>query len=156
MKNFFKVSLVIGAALTVQSVLIFPSQAETKTEPNLVKSETENSNAKKFTFDFKNTFDYAACLDVILLKYEKRNAELENVFKNDCANNVLNTFGDNLSKNDALQLVKSANLYATEGLENPLFPSLGLRRRIAINLGYVYDTDQNNPDILKYVAQESK
>jgi hypothetical protein len=56
----------------------------------------------------------------------------------------------------ALQLVKSANLYATEKLENPLYPSLGLRRRIAINLGYVYDTDKSNPDILKYINPESE
>lgn len=156
MKKLLKISLVIGTALTLQSALTLSSQADSNIQPNLVKVETEKNKAQKFTFDFNNTFDYAACLDVILLKYEKRDAELENVFKNDCATNVLNTFGNDLSKEDALQLVKSANLYATEGLENPLYPSLGLRRRIAINLGYVYDTDKNNPDILKYTEEESK
>jgi hypothetical protein len=95
-------------------------------------------------------------LDVILLAYEKRQVELEKAFKNDCANNVLQTFGNNLTKDVALQLVESANLYATEKLENPLYPSLGLRRRIAINLGYVYETDKRNPDILKYINPEPK
>ena len=90
-----------------------------------------------------------------MLAYEERSAELENASKNDCATDVLNTFGNDLSKDVALQLVKSANSYATEELENPLYPTLGLRRRIAINLGYVYDTDKNNPDILKYVDSES-
>ena len=66
----------------------------------------------------------------------------------------MNTFGNDLSKDEALQLIELANLHATEGLENPLYPTLGLRRRIAINLGYVYDTDKNNPDILKYINPE--
>ena len=153
MKKFLKVSLVIGTILTMQSALTVSSPAETKIKPNLIKTEAENNTSQKFTFNFTNTFDYAACLDVILLKYEERNAELENVFKNDCATNVLNTFGNNLSKENALKLVKSADIYATKGLESPLYPTLGLRRRIAINLGYVYDTDKNNPDILKYVAE---
>lgn len=146
----------IGIALTIQSAFAISSKADIEIQPNFVKAKKATSNAKKITFDFNNTFDYAACLDVILLKYEKRNAELENVFKNKCATDILNTFGNNLSKDDALELVKSADIYATEGLESPLYPTLGLRRRIAINLGYVYDTDKKNPDILKYVAQESK
>lgn len=156
MKDFLKVSLVIGTALMIQAALTFSAQAETKNQPNLVKSESKKNNEKEITFSFNNTFDYAACLDVILLKYEKRNAELENAFKNDCATDVLSVVGNDLSKNEALQLVKAANLYATEGLENPLYPTLGLRRRIAINLGYVYDADKNNPDILKYVTSEAK
>jgi hypothetical protein len=155
MKNLLQVSLIIGINLTVQSALSIPAYAQIKTEPNLSQSKTLNSKANEFTFDFNNTYDYGACLDVILLAYEERYAELTNVYKNDCATNVLNTFGNNLSKDVALQLVKSADLYATEGLEDPLYPTLGLRRRIAINLGYVYDTDKNNPDILKYIDSES-
>ena len=155
MKKFLQVISIIGINLAVQSVLLIPASAQIETEPNSVQPEIPNSKANEFTFDFYNTYDYNACLDVILLAYEERNTELENVYKNDCATNVLNTFGSDLSKEVALQLVKSANLYATEKLQNPLYPTLGLRRRIAINLGYVYDTDKNNPDILKYVDSES-
>ena len=150
MKKFLQVISIIGINLAVQSVLLIPASAQIETEPNRTQPEAPNSKAN-FTFDFYNTYDYNACLDVILLAYEERSAVLENVYKNDCATNVLNTFGNNLSKDVALQLVESANLYATEKLQNPLYPTLGLRRRIAINLGYVYDTDKNNPDILKYV-----
>jgi hypothetical protein len=156
MKKLLQVSLVIGINLAVQSVLSIPASAQIKTEPNRTQPEAPSSKANEFTFDFNNTYDYNACLDVILLAYEKRNAVLENVYKNDCATNVLNTFGSDLSKDVALQLVESANSYATEELENPLYPTLGVRRRIAINLGYVYDTDKNNPDILKYVDSESQ
>ena len=156
MKKLLQISLIIGITFAIQSALSIPSQAEIKAQSNLDQSQAPNSKIKEFVFDFNNTYDYAACLDVILLMYEKRSAELENVPKNDCATKVLNVFGNNLSKDVALQLIESANLYATEVLENPLYPSLGLRRRIAINLGYVYDMDKNNPDILKYTNPESK
>lgn len=156
MNKLLQISLTMGMTLAVQSALTISSQAEIQTEPNLVKSKTENSKVEEFTFDFNNTFDYAACLDVILLAHEKRVAELENVFKNDCATNVLNTYGNNLSQDVAFQLVKSADFYVMEELEDPLYPTLGLRRRIAINLGYVYDIDKSNPDILKYINSASE
>ncbi|PSB08985.1 hypothetical protein C7B62_14830 [Pleurocapsa sp. CCALA 161] len=155
MKKFLQILLTIGISFTTQSVLSISAQAGIELKPNLAQSPTQNSKVKQFTFDFKNTYDYATCLDIILLAYEKRSVELEKAFKNDCANNVLQTFGNTLSKDVALGLVESANLYATEKLATPLYPSLGLRRRIAINLGYVYPTDKKNPDILKYINPES-
>lgn len=153
MTKLLQIPFIIGITLAIQSTLSISSQAETKTPPDLAEPKTQNSAIQEFDFDFNNTYDYAACLDVILLAYERRNVELGNAFKNDCATDVLNTFGNNLSKDVALQLVESANSYATEELESPLYPSLGLRRRIAINLGYVYEMDKNNPDILKYINE---
>lgn len=155
MKKTLQFLLAIGISFAAQSVLLIPAQAEVKPQPNLAQSPAQNGKIKQFTFDFNNTYDYATCLDVILLAYEKRQVELEKAFKNDCANNVLQTFGNNLTKDVALQLVESANLHATQKLETPLYPSLGLRRRIAINLGYVYDADKSNPAILKYINPES-
>ena len=155
MKNLFLVSLTAGIT-AIQLTLPLSSHAQIESEPsNSTTQDSQLDSSQEFAFNFDNTYDYAACLDVILLAYERRNAELANVYKNDCATNVLNTFGDDLSKDEALQLVESADLYATETLENPLYPSLGLRRRIAINLGYVYNMDKNNPDILKYINPES-
>ena len=60
----------------------------------------------------------------------------------------MSTFGTNISQELALQLIESANVRATEELENALYPVLGIRRRVAINLGYVYEIDRNNEDIL--------
>ena len=156
MKKLLQISLITGIIFAMQSVRPILSQTEIETQPDPTREPGRNSKTQEFSFNFNNTFDYAACLDVILLAYERRNAELKNVFKNDCATNVLNTFGSNLSKDVALELVDSANFYATEVLENPLYPALGLRRRIAINLGYVYDADKNNPDILQYINPEEK
>lgn len=156
MKKLLQISLITGIIFAMQSVRPILSQTEIETQPDPTREQGQNSKTQEFSFNFNNTFDYAACLDVILLAYERRNAELKNAFKNDCATDVLNTFGSNLSKDEALQLVASANFYATEELENPLYPTLGLRRRIAINLGYVYDADKNNPDILQYINPEEK
>lgn len=155
MKKLLQISLITGIIFAIQTVRPILSQTEIETQPDPTREQGRNSN-QEFSFNFNNTFDYATCLDIILLAYERRNAELKNAFKNDCATNVLNTFGSNLSKDEALQLVDSANSYATEELENPLYPALGLRRRIAINLGYVYDADKNNPDILQYINPEEK
>lgn len=155
MQNLFLVSLTAGIT-AIQLLLPLSSHAQIESEPtNSTIQDSQLDSSQEFTFDFDNTYDYAACLDVILLAYERRSAELANVYKNDCATEVLNTFGNDLSKEEALQLVQAADLYATETLENPLYPSLGLRRRIAINLGYVYNMDKNNPDILKYIDSES-
>ncbi|MEM7595155.1 MAG: hypothetical protein AAF383_27265 [Cyanobacteria bacterium P01_A01_bin.83] len=159
MKQLLQLSSTIGVSIAVQSVLLPIVNAQTTVEPIVHLQAQSNQNTtdnqtQEFAFDFNNTFDYAACLDVILLAYEQRYAELENAFKSDCATKVLNVFGKNLSQEVALKLVKSADFYATEELESPLYPTLGLRRRIAINLGYVYETDKNNPDILKYVDAE--
>ena len=154
MNELFKLSLIIGMTIATQSALIIPSYAE-ETKSKQREFISQNSQTKEFSFDFNNTYDYAACLDVILLAYEERNAELENAPKNDCATDVLSTFGNNLTKDTALQLIKAADFHATEKLENPLYPTLGLRRRIAISLGYVYEADKNNPDILQYTTERS-
>ena len=154
MKKFLQTSCVIGITCLVQSTLSISSLAQVNPQTNSPKPPEQKSKVDKFVFDFNNIYDYTACLDVILLAYEKRHAELENVPKNDCAERILTTFGRNIGKNNALKLVKSANLHATEGLENPLYPTLGVRRRIAINLGYVYDPDKNNPDVLQYINRK--
>ncbi|MEM7761324.1 MAG: hypothetical protein AAF298_24825 [Cyanobacteria bacterium P01_A01_bin.40] len=140
-----------------QSVTQSETTPTPETPPQLEPADSQalQSKVQEFVFDFNNTYDYATCLDVILLSYEGRSSELENAAQNDCGTKVLTTFGNNLPKDVAFKLVEMADTHATEGLQNPLYPTLGLRRRIAINLGYVYDTDKNNPDILKYVNQDS-
>ena len=116
--------------------------------------QTQDPRIDRVVFDFKNAYDYSTCLDIILLAYENRQLELQNTRKNECAENILNLFGNTLSKDVALQLITSADAYATETLEIRLYPPLGLRRRVAINVGYVYDIDKKNDDILKYVSAD--
>jgi hypothetical protein len=128
-----------------------PTQTNNISTDTNETSQLNKSKLKQVVFDFDNAYDYGACLDTILLSYEGRTVELQKAVKNECAQNILNIFGNNLSKDAALELVKKANTHATEGLEDTIYPSLGLRRRVAINLGFVYDIDKNNQDILKYI-----
>lgn len=139
--------------VTTESASQPQPETSTATQPNTEATPSE-SNIEKVVFDFNNSYDYGACLDAILLAYEERNVELEKVSKNECATKVLEVYGNNISKDTALQLIKSADYHATEVLEDKLYPSLGIRRRVAINLGYVYDIDKNNNDILKYVTSK--
>ena len=105
-------------------------------------------------FDFVNAYDYNVCLDNILLAYENRQTELEQSIKNECANNILATYGDRISQAVALELITSADRYATQDLEVRLYPTYGLRRRIAMHFGYIYDIDNDNEDILRYTNSE--
>ncbi len=114
--------------------------------------QTEELRIAEMVFTFNNLYDYGTCLDAILLAYEGRELELQNMTKNQCANNVINLFGSRLSKDIALQLIDLANFRATNLLQSTLYPSFGLRRRVAINLGYIYDIDKENREMLKYIT----
>jgi hypothetical protein len=129
---------------------------DNRPKPTAAVAETENPKLEEIKFNFNNSYDYGACLDAILLAYEGRDAELAKAPKNQCATNVLSVVGNNLSKDTALKIIKSADFHATEVLEDNLYPSLGIRRRVAINLGYVYDIDKNNSDILKYISSNEQ
>ena len=115
-------------------------------------SQTEDPRIAQMVFTFNNLYDYGTCLDAILLAYEKREIELQGMNKNECANNVINLFGTKLSKDLTLQLIDLANFRATKLLDNTLYPSFGLRRRVAINLGYIYEIDNNNSEMLNYAT----
>lgn len=128
--------------------------SETSREASNSNSEPLNREVEtqEIVFDFDNSYDYSTCLDNILLAYENRQLELQQSTKNECSNNILNTFGNHLSEDVTLDLIESADSYATQDLDIKLYPPFGLRRRVAINLGYVYDIDKNNEDILKYIS----
>ena len=124
-----------------------PETSDYNTEP-----EIEEVATTEILFDFTNSYDYSTCLDNILLAYENRQSDLRQSTKNECANNILNKFGTHLSRELTLDLITSADAYATQDLDIRLYPPFGLRRRVAINFGYVYDLDKNNEEILRYVS----
>ena len=167
MKKIVEGSIILGIVLGLQPATI--ASVEADIPENTISStqvfnnqeyinpvpETEDPRIKEVVFDFDNAYDYGTCLDAILLAHENRMLELENAPKNDCANNIFSIFGKKLSQDTTLQLIQSADSYATQELGIRLYPSFGLRRRVAINLGYIYDIDRNNNDILKYVSYQT-
>lgn len=116
--------------------------------------QTADPRIAQMVFTFNNLYDYGTCLDAIVLAYEGRGIELQKMNKNKCASNVISLFGSNLSQDIALQLIDLANFRATNLLQSTLYPSFGLRRRIAINLGYIYDIDKDNSEMLRYAASK--
>lgn len=161
MKNIIKLPLTLALVLGTigtQSIVASAGTNYTKfggqinyTNP---QPRTDNPRINQLTFDFDNSYDYGACLDAILLAYENRNMELAQAPKNDCAMKILSSFGSNLSRDTALELIHSADTHATEVLGGKLYPSFGLRRRVAISTGYVYDIDVNNSEIMQYVISQ--
>jgi hypothetical protein len=94
--------------------------------------------------DFMNIYDYNNCLDAILLLYEGRNP----TGNNSCLQNITTTLGYQISSDLMLELIDLANFRATNLLPKRIYPAYGIRRRIAQNVGYVYEIDLNNQEII--------
>ncbi len=172
MKKILGVSVILGILLGMQSVNASPM--ESSIEENKVPTISEESSdsfrgidnqgytnpkaanpdarLEQIVFDFDNSYDYGTCLDAILLTYENRGLELQKAAKNDCTDKIFSVLDGNLSKDTALQLIELADYHATTELDIKLYPSLGLRRRVAINFGYIYDIDKSNNEVLKYLS----
>jgi hypothetical protein len=105
---------------------------------------------------FNNAYEYGTCLDAILLAYEGRERELERLDDTDCVNNVIDNYGTTISRDTALQLIQLAHYRAITFLPSDLYPTLGLRERIALDLGYLYDIDKDNPTILERLDEYNR
>ncbi|PHV62586.1 hypothetical protein [Cyanobacterium aponinum] len=100
--------------------------------------------------DFVDIYGYNNCLDALLLLYEGRNP----VGDNSCLQNVKEVFGNQISRDVMLELVDIANVRATSLLPMELYPAYGIRRRVAQSVGYVYEIDVDNPEMIR-LAQSS-
>ncbi|MGI0480478.1 hypothetical protein ACN4EE_06775 [Geminocystis sp. CENA526] len=109
---------------------------------------------QNIVFTFNNSYEYGKCLDILLLAYEGRIEQLERTSNamgiDNCGQQILEIFGNNINADQMLQLIDLANFRATSLLNNKIFPSYGLRRRIAIKLGYIYEIDLNDRQMLEY------
>ena len=114
--------------------------------------QAEDPRIADMVFTFNNRYDYSTCIDAILLIYEGRDSDLQRMEGNECTQKVTDLFGTQLSEALALQLIDIANFRATKLLKLSLYPSLGLRQRVAMRLGYIYDVDKNNSEVLKLVT----
>lgn len=116
--------------------------------------KTIDSRIQNVVFTFNNSYEYGNCLDILLLAYEGRMEQLERTSStmgiDNCSQQILKIFGNSLNRDQMLQLVDLANFRATSLLDKKIFPSYGLRRRIAIELGYLYEIDLNDQQMLEY------
>lgn len=107
-------------------------------------------------FTFKTVSEYGNCLEDILRLYEDKQRFREQGRLSNCSAEVFQAYSTNgLPKEQALQLIKTANFYATSLLNPKLYPLLGLRRRIAQAFGFIYEIDTNDEGVRKLVTQEA-
>lgn len=112
------------------------------------RNPTPNSNDSRIAdvvFDFVDIYSYNNCLDALLLLYEGRNP----VGNNSCLQNVTAIFGNQVNSNIMLELIDIANVRATSLLPRRIFPAYGIRRRVAQSLGYVYEIDVENQEMIR-------
>ncbi len=102
-------------------------------------------------FDFVDIYGYNNCLDALLLLYEGGNP----VRDNSCLLNVTAIFGNQINRDVMLELVDIANVRATSLLPKRLYPAYGIRRRVAQSIGFVYEIDANNQEIIKLALSGS-
>ena len=128
-----------------------PDFANTAVNPNRsfdsFVNPTPNVNDPRIAdvvLDFNNIYDYNNCLDAMLLLYEGRNP----VGDNSCLVSITNTLGYQINQNLMLELIDLANFRATNLLPKRIYPAYGIRRRIAQSIGYVYEIDLNNQEMI--------
>lgn len=113
--------------------------------------QNKDPRIAQMSFSFNSLHDYGNCVDAILLAYEGQENSLRQLQGNKCVDNFTQIFGTQISSDIALQLIDSANFYATNLLQTTLYPLYGLRRQVTKKLGYVYEIDSQNSEILQYV-----
>ncbi|HEY9637819.1 MAG TPA: hypothetical protein V6D14_30785 [Coleofasciculaceae cyanobacterium] len=107
-------------------------------------------------FTFKSVSEYGNCLEDLLRLYEDKERFGQQGRLSNCSAEVFQAYSNNgLPKEQALQLIKTADFYATSLLNPKLYPPLGLRRRIAQSFGFIYEIDTNDQGIRKLVTQEA-
>jgi hypothetical protein len=114
----------------------------------LIKTPTTESsidNSKisvPISFAFKNAQAYSLCVEDILQLYIDRQNFQKNGRTSDCLPEIFQAYSEKgLSKNQALELLQSANVYATKDLSIRMFPLQGQRSRIQQFFGFAYEID---------------
>ena len=111
---------------------------------------SSGSSLGNLELTFSTLYEYNNCLDELMLIYEGRlNRTGYGSLKSPCAVEVVKLYGNPPTREEMLEILDLANFRATKLLDNPVYPALGIRRRVIQNTGYVYDIDENNPEVLR-------
>ncbi len=112
------------------------------------------SASHQVNFTFTNVLEYSDCLSAILDLYQGNLPSSLPTRQNACAATVQQAAGnDQLSESEARELLSAADFYSTHMLSRGLYPPKGLRLRIAEMLGFVYEIDQHDPEVLNRAAR---
>lgn len=107
-----------------------------------------------YRFDFTSSTEYSNCLEDILLLHANKEQLQQQGRQSNCLAEVFQTnLQRGVSKNQARQMIESANRYATSSLRPKLYPPRGQRERIAALLGFIYEVDKNDRTIRELTVQ---
>jgi hypothetical protein len=141
------VSISFGTTFATPASAQTPGTSSGEIVPLSAPAATSNA-----TFAFTNVLEYSDCLAAILDAYLSTDSSLP-TRQNLCQASIQQASSNGLSQLEALELVAAADFYSTHFLARTLYPPKGLRLRIAENLGFVYEIDQTDPEILQRAAQ---
>jgi len=117
------------------------------------RPERRDREVRDSLFTFNNLYGYNNCLDHIVLNYEGRDRylrtlEREGKIQESCIEEVFDTFGTDLDRDLVLELIEVADERAELiSEEKKLYPGYGIRRRIALQLGYLYEIDREDEQV---------
>ena len=125
------------------------------------RPETRDRDISRRLFSFNNLYSYNNCLDHIMLSYEGRNQYLRTLepekIENSCIEEIFNAVGTDLDRDQLLELIELADRRAELiSVQEKLYPGYGIRRRIALQVGYVYDLDRRDPQVCSLVSSPSE
>jgi hypothetical protein len=148
------ISFGFGAALTVPALAqLTPVPIPTIPTNGALVPLNPTPAANQPNFAFTNVLEYSDCLAAILDAYLSTDSSLP-TRQNLCQVNIQQAAGnDGLSHSEALELISAADFYSTHFLARALYPPKGLRLRIAENFGFIYQIDQNDPEVLRRAAR---
>jgi hypothetical protein len=152
--QLFKLANITAIFVAINAFSSALSQPESKIIPLTPEtSVAQSDNITKVNFTFTNLYDYSTCLDGLLLLYEGR-LQLQKA-NNPCLDRIMDIYGNNLSQQQGREIIELANFRATRLLAGKLYPPLGIRRRVAIAFGYIYEIDANDPQMQALAARAS-
>jgi len=107
-------------------------------------------------FTFTRLGAYNSCVEDILLLYQDKERFRQQGRRGDCLADVFQTYANTgLSKYQALDLIKAANTYVSTALTTKFYPLRGLRMQVAKLLGFIYELDANDQEIMQLIRESS-
>lgn len=121
---------------------------------NQIIPVNSQATALRPKFTFINVLEYSKCLESILQLYQNPESLTQQKPQNSCLTDIHQIYGNRgLTQSEALELVSSANFYATNLLSAKIYPPRGQRRRVAQMFKFIYEIDANDAEIQKFAAQ---
>jgi DNA-binding transcriptional MerR regulator len=135
--------LFLSTALERAKELVSKANSKCSVKTPTTESTIDNSKISvPISFAFKNAQAYSLCVEDILQLYIDRKNFQKNGRTSDCLPEIFQAYSETgLSKNQALELLQAANVYATKDLSIRMFPLQGQRSRIQQFFGFAYEID---------------